>query len=165
MFFPFTCSTSSILKQMSLLVTDTEVILKYIYFIDYAITVVHFFLPFFPLLPVSLLPPSLLHFSSCPWVIHRSSLSSPFPILFLTSPCLFCTYLPFMFCIPCTFSLIIPLLLPADNPPCDLHFCDSVPLLVVCLVHCFFCFLGSVVNSCQFVVILLFIVFYLLFLR
>ena len=26
---------------------------------------------------------------------------------------------------------------PIDNPPCDLHFCGSVPVLVVCLV--FFC--------------------------
>ena len=50
-----------------------------------------------------------------------------------------------------------PILLahPTDNPPRDLCFCDSVPVLVVCLVH--FCFLGSVVDSCEFVVILLFI--------
>ena len=30
--------------------------------------------------------------SSCPWVVHTSSLDSPLPIVFLTSPCLFCTY-------------------------------------------------------------------------
>ena len=29
--------------------------------------------------------------SSCPRVRHISSLASPFPVLFLTSPCLFCT--------------------------------------------------------------------------
>ena len=39
--------------------------------------------------------------SSCPWVIHISSLVSPFPILFLTSPCLFCTYhLCYLFSVP-----------------------------------------------------------------
>ena len=45
--------------------------------------------------------------------------------------------------------------LPA-NPPCDLHFCASVPVLVVCLVC--LCFLGSVVDKSEFVVILLLIV-------
>ena len=53
----------------------------------------HFPPPFFP---SALHPSSHLHspppLSSCPWVAHRSSLASPFPILFLTSPCLFCTY-------------------------------------------------------------------------
>ena len=57
-------------------------------------------------------------------------------------------YLPFML-IPCAFP-------PTDNPPCDLHFCNSVSVLVVCLVY--FCFiLGSGFNTCEFVVILLFI--------
>ena len=59
-----------------------------IYFIHHVITVV----PFLP--PPSLLCPVLHHPShhSCPWVIHISSLASMFPILFLTSPWLFCTY-------------------------------------------------------------------------
>ena len=111
--------------------------------------------------------PSTLHFpchphtcpplSSCPWVIHISSLASPFPILYLTSPCLFCTYqLCFLFPVP--FLPFFPLPFLADNPPCDLHFCDSVPVVVVCLVSLFlFLFLGSVVDSSEFVVILLFI--------
>ena len=43
-------------------------------------------------------------------------------------------YLLFMLRIPCTFPRHSPLTLPADNPPCDLHLCDSVPVLVVCLV-------------------------------
>ena len=60
-----------------------------------------------------------------------------------------------MLLIPSTFS---PNVLPTDNPPCDLHFCGSVPVLVVCLVcFCFYLFLGSVVDSCKFAVILLFI--------
>ena len=113
-----------------------------------------------PLLPSVLhLPPTHIpRLSSCPWVIHINSLASPFPILFLTSPCLFCIYhLYFLFPVPFPpFSL---LQLPVDNSPCDLHFCDSGPVLVICLV----CFLGSVVDSCEFVVILLFIVFIISF--
>ena len=118
----------------------------------------HFFLPFIPLYPAHPLSPVSHSLSPCPWVIHISSLASPFPILFLTSPCLFCTYhLCFLF--PVSFSHSLPSPFPADNPPCDLQFCDSVPVLVVCLVHFWFCFhfLGSVVDSCEFVVILLFI--------
>ena len=64
--------------------------------------------------------------------------------------------LPIVLLIPCTFSSISPLPLSTDNPPCDHHFCDSVPVLFVCLLR--FCFLSSVVDSCEFVVILLFIV-------
>ena len=116
-----------------------------------------FFLPFIPVCPVPDLPPSFSHLSSCPWVVHMSSLASPFPTLFLISPCLFCTHqLCFLFPLPS--SPFSPFPLPADNPPCDLHFCESVPVLVVCLVCFYFCFSGSVVNSCEFVVILLFIV-------
>ena len=76
-------------------------------------------------------------FSSCPWILHISSLASPFPILFLTSPCLFCTYHS---CIlfPVPFPPFSTLHLPTDNPPCDIHFCDSVPVLVVCLVSFWF---------------------------
>ena len=46
-------------------------------------------------------------------------------------------HLPFMLLILCTFS---PSHSPVDNPPCDLHFCGSVPVLVVCLVCFCFCF-------------------------
>ena len=110
------------------------------YFIDYAVTVV----PFFPYLFPSSLHSSPTHitpFSSCPRVIHITSLSSPFPILFLTSPCLFCTYL-LRFLIPAPFPSLslFPLPLSTDNPLCDLHFCDSVPVLVICLVCFCFCF-------------------------
>ena len=70
-------------------------------------------------------------------------------------------YLPFMLLIPCTFHPFTPLPFPTDNPPCDLHFCDCVPVLLVCLVC--FCFLGSVIESCEFVVILLFIVLIIFF--
>ena len=105
---------------------------------DYAITVVPFFLPFIPLHPVPPLPPAFLHLSSCPWVIHISYLASPFSILFLISPCLFCTYhLCFLF--PVHFPRFFHL--PTGNPPCDLYFCESVVILVVCLIYfCFFFF-------------------------
>ena len=113
-----------------------------IYFIDYAITVVPFFSSLYypphsiPLPPALLTPP----LSSCPWVILISSLASPFPILFLTSPCLFCTYhLCYLFSVPFPPLSSSP---PADHPPCDLHFCGSVPVLVVCLL-CFCIRLGS----------------------
>ena len=129
-----------------------------IYFIDYAITVAPFshlysLMPCTP--PPTRIPPSL---SSCPWVVHINSLASTFPILYLTYPCLFsiCN-LCYLFPVPFPpFSHF-----PTDNPPCDLHFCDSVPVLVVCLVCFCFCFMFS----CQFVVILLFIVLIFFFLH
>ena len=100
--------------------------------------------------PTSIPPPT---FSSCPWVVHISFLASPFPILFLTSPCRFFIYhLCYLFPVP--FLQFSPSPSPTDNPPCDLHFCDSLPVLVVCFV-CLFV-LGLVVDSCEFVVILLF---------
>ena len=94
--------------------------------------------PFIPLHPAHPLPLTFPSFSSCPWVIHISSLASPFPILFLPSPCLFSTYhLCFLFPVPFPPFSLVPRTPPlTDNPP--LHFCDSVPVLVVCLVC--FCF-------------------------
>ena len=78
-------------------------------------------------------------------------------------------YLPFMLLIPCILSPILPYPLPTDNPPSDLHFCDSVPVLVICLVWFFvwlfvWLFLGSIVDSYKFVVILLFIILIIFFL-
>ena len=51
-------------------------------------------------------------------------------------------YLPRILLILCTFSppLPLPLPLPTDNTPCNLHFCDSVPILVVCLICFLFLF-------------------------
>ena len=107
-----------------------------IYFIDYAITDV----PFSPLYsppPWTPLSPTFPLFSLCPWVVYIRSLASTFPILFLTSPCLSSTYhLCYFFS---TFSPSLPTHSPADNPPCDLYFCDSVPVFVVCSV-CFWIF-------------------------
>ena len=94
--------------------------------------------PFIPLCPAHPLPPAFSPYSSCPWVVHISSLASAFPIL-LTSPCLFCTYhLCYLFSVP--FPPLSPSHSPVDNPSCDFHFCGSVPVLLVCLVcFCFRC--------------------------
>ena len=47
------------------------------------------FFPLYPLPPGNPIPSSSHPLSSCPWVIHVSSLATPFSMLFLTSPCLF----------------------------------------------------------------------------
>ena len=54
----------------------------------------HYFSPLYSPPPCTTHPTSIPHssLSSCLWVIHTSSLASPCPILFLTSPCLFLTY-------------------------------------------------------------------------
>ena len=107
-------------------------------FIDYAITVVPFPRPT-PLHPAHPLPPKFPPYNSCPWVILIISLASTFPTLFLPSPCLFSTYhLCYLFSVP--FPPLSPSRSPIDNPPCHLHFCGSVPVLVVCLVCFCFCF-------------------------
>ena len=63
---------------------------KYIYWLCYYSY--PFLFPFIllPPPPPRLTPAFSLH--SCLWVVHISSLASPFPILLLTSCCLFCTY-------------------------------------------------------------------------
>ena len=85
-----------------------------IHLIDYAITVDPLFLS--PLFPFALYSPSHQHspnpLTSCPWVVHVSSLASPFPILFLTSPCLFCTY---------SFDVF-----KTQNSPCHLSYLKSL---------------------------------------
>ena len=57
--------------------------------------------------PSTPIPSSNFPFISYPWVVHRSFLASPFPILFLTSSCLFCAY-QCVFLNTCTFPFILP---------------------------------------------------------
>ena len=73
-------------------------ILKELYFFKYILLIMllqlsRFFLLFIPLHPahpsLQQSPPPL---SSCSRVVHISSLASPFPILFVTSPCPFYDY-------------------------------------------------------------------------
>ena len=92
-----------------------------------------------PLAPFHPVPLNLQHspaLSSCPWDIHKSSLSSLFPIPFLTSPCLFYAYqLCFFFTVP-----PLPPFLPSLSPLKSLHVMSIsliVPVLVVCLVFVF----------------------------
>ena len=110
---------------------------------------------FSPLFPSAQFPPSLQKFplSSFPWVVHVSSLASLLPILLPSSPLSICTY-PIMLLNPVPFPSLSPFPFQADNPPYNLHIYDSIPVLVVCLV----CFLDSVVDVCEFVVILIFLV-------
>ena len=87
------------------------------------------FPPFIPLHPAHPLPPTVPLFSSCKFFgfyISYTILHLPLSIF----------YLPLMLLILCTFPPFSLSHSPTDNPPCALHFCDSVPVLVVCLV-CF----------------------------
>ena len=128
--------------------------------IDYAITVVPFFPCYSP--PSStLIPSSIPPLSSCPWVLHISSLASPFSILFLTSPCLFCTYkLCFLFPVP------FPSFSPSSSLLITLHVISISVILFLfsCLFSLFLFLFCSVVNSCKFIVILVFIVLIFFFL-
>ena len=83
--------------------------------------------------------PHISPHSLCTCVIHINSLASTFPTLLLPSPCLFSTYhLCYLFSVP--FPPLSPSHSPVDDPPCELHFCGSVPVLVVSLVCFCFCF-------------------------
>ena len=110
-----------------------------VYFIDFYITV---FPVFFPLIPStwhplpSSNPHSLVHVhGSCIyvlWLLHfLYYCKSPYVYFVLTNYASYSLYL-FRHFPP-------PRSLPADNPPCGLYVCDSVPVLVVCLV-CFLFF-------------------------
>ena len=64
---------------------------------------------------------------------------------------------------PFPIALLSPFSLPADNPPNDLYIYDSVLVLVVYFVFSFlsssfFFFLDSVADSCEFFIILMFMV-------
>ena len=87
--------------------------------------------------------------------LSYSILNTPLPILFL----------PIMFLNPAPFPPVSPLLLPADNPANNLHIYDTVPVLVVYLDGFSFYFLDLIVDSCEFVVILIFIVLIFFFLN
>ena len=93
----------------------------------------HFFSSLYSPPPCVPLPPAFPHFSSCPWILHTSSLASPFPILFLPFPCLFSTYhLCFLFPVP--FPPFSHLPLPIDNSPCDLIFLNDLLIDVISYV-------------------------------
>ena len=121
-----------------LCILSTPFLFFWLYLLVMLLQLSHF-CPFTQLHPSHPLPPTFPPYSLCPWVILISSLASTFPTLLLTTPCLFSTYhLCYLFSVP--FPPLSSSQSPIDNPPCDLHFCGSVPVLVVCLVCFCFCF-------------------------
>ena len=134
---PIYIPTYTALEFFLYILTNTYLLYFFKYILLILLLQLSHFLHFIPLCPAHPLSPTSPHLSSCPWVIYISSLASTFLILSLTSPCLFSTYhLCYLFPVPFPPSPAFP----TDNPPCDLHFCDSVPVLVVCLVCFCFCF-------------------------
>ena len=131
-----------------------------LYFIVYVITIV-------PISPLASLPPAppptpsgSPHTGSCPWVMCVGSLATPFPIVYFTSPWLFCNYL-FVLISSHTSSPIPhnPHLYGNHQNTLCIHVSDSG--LIVCLVS----FLYSIVDSYEFINILLFIVLIFFFLN
>ena len=130
-----------------------------VHFIDYAITVVPFFSPLYSPLPCTLLPTSIPpppQFMSMGHACKFFGFSISYTIL--NPPYLFCTYqLCFLFSVPFPHSHTVP------SPLITLHVISiSVILFLLQLFAQFVLFFfhsGSVVDSCEFVVILLFIFF------
>ena len=91
--------------------------------------------PLHPAHPLPLTFPPIVHvhgsYLKVLWLLHFLHYSYPPPVYFL--PIIYATYSPYL-------SPSLPLHSPVDNPPCDLHFCDSVLVLVVGLVCFCFCF-------------------------
>ena len=95
----------------------------------------HFFSS--PLFPSTLYPsshphsPTLVHvhgsYIEVLWVLHFLYYSQPPSVYFV--PTIYASY-----------SLYLSPILLTDKPPCDLYFCEPVPILVVCLVLYCFCF-------------------------
>ena len=109
------------------------------------------------LLQLSLYP-SFGPICSCPWVMWISSLAAPFPILYFTSPWLFCNYL-FVFLNLLLSSLIPPYPLPIwQSSKCFLYpwFC-----LCSCLLS-LFSYIQLLIDN-VFIALLLFIVLILFF--
>ena len=116
------------------------------YFLDYAITVVPFFPPLYSPQPSSI-PTPLVHihglYIQVLWLLHFLSCSSP-PLVYFV-PTNYTSYSLYHF------SRSSPHSLRPDNPPCDLHFCDSVPVLVVAqFLFSFFRFSWQLGICCHF---------------
>ena len=111
------------------------IIFKYILLIM-LLQLSQFFLPFIPPPPCTPHPPASPRpsFMSMGCTCKFFGFSVCYTILNLPLSIL---CLQIMLLIPCIFLPIFPL--PTDNPPCDLHFSDCVPIPVVCLVCFCFC--------------------------
>ena len=98
------------------------------------------------------------HLCLYPSVTHISSLATPFPTLYFTSPWLFHNYL-FVPLNPFTSSPILPYTpLPSGNYQNALHIHDSVSVLLVCLV----CFLDSIIDRYVFLSLFIVLIFFFL---
>ena len=128
-----------IVKMREKKVSGTGVFLNYILLVIYS----YYNYPKFPALtPPSSTPHSLKQSPyTCPWVMCISYLATPFPILYFASPWLFCNYL-FILHTLLTSSPLSPASLPSSKHQSALCICDSVSVLLVCLV----CFLDSIVD-------------------
>ena len=128
----------------------TNDFLCFCYFLNYILLIILLQLShFFPLSPSTQHPQSLWqspHHCSCPWVKCISSLATSFPILYFTSPWLFCNYF--------TASPIPPFPPSSGNHQNALCVHDTVSVLV-CLV-----FLDSIVDRYVFIAILLLLIFF-----
>ena len=128
------------------------------YFLNYILLIMVLQLSqFFPLWSPSPSTPHSLrqapHHCSCPRAIRISSLATPFPTLYFTSPWLFCNYL-FVLLNTLTSSSFsyTPSYLATIKMLSHVH--DSVSVLLDSLA----CFLDSIVDNYVFFAILLFIV-------
>ena len=104
-----------------------HIFFKKIYFIDYVITVVLIYPPLPSSTQYSPFSLAILPLSSCLWVMHISSLVTLFPIPFLTSPSLLCTYQFVFFKSLYIFPHSPPFPLLMGNHPNELHIYDFFP--------------------------------------
>ena len=130
---------SLLLKRSKMLYAFFIIVVRQgIYFFKYVLLIVllqtsHICLSFIPPPPCTCPPCSIpLPLSSCQSVIHMFFGFSVSNTILNLSPSILC--LPITFLTPCTFPSPPPA---TENPPCDLHCCDTVPVLVVCLVFVF----------------------------
>ena len=117
--------------------TQTLCLLKNIYLLIMLLKLSHFPPSLHSILPILSLPHSPLEFMSMDPTYKFFGFYISYAILTLP---LSIFYLPFMLLILCTFPPLSLSHSAVGNPPCELHFCGSVPVLVVCIVCSCVCF-------------------------
>ena len=97
MFLSLPFSLPSLLSKKKKLIVTWGLVLIVSILLNYTLLIMllqlSWFSPFPPFLPAPPYPQASPHHCSCPWVMCISSLAAPFPILYFTSPWLFCNYL------------------------------------------------------------------------
>ena len=112
-------------------------LLFFVHFLNYILLIMLLQLPWFsPLGPPPLSTSQSVrqspHHCSCPWVMCIGSLATPFPVLYFTSPWLFCNYL-FVLLNPITSSFILPKPPPIWQP----SKCSLYPSMILSLFFLF----------------------------